>query len=171
MKLHGNAAFSLNQRRHVIRENGSPFRPAAAEVSEPTARKWARRYRSEGEAGLTGPPLGPPTASTSAPPRSGWRRSAPSAIHRGRDRRAAGDGTKDRAGDPGRYLPRQAQPPGARGAPNRYERSRPGELIHIDVKKLGRNRGARRRAPRDRQAREGAALPRRRLGVHPRLRR
>ena len=34
--------------------------------------------------------------------------------------------------------------------PNRYERQRPGELIHVDVKKLGRIR--RRRAPRHRRA-------------------
>ena len=59
--------------------------------------------------------------------------------------------------------------------PNRYERARPGELIHIDVKKLGRIR--RRRAPRHRPppqpdataARVGEAH--RRLGVRPRLRR
>ena len=59
--------------------------------------------------------------------------------------------------------------------PNRYERTRPGELIHVDVKKLGRIAG--RRAPdhrrhrrpgddRERRQRRG-----RRLGVRPRLRR
>ena len=39
--------------------------------------------------------------------------------------------------------------------PNRYERERPGELVHIDVKKLGRIRGA--RASDDRQPREPEA--------------
>lgn len=56
---------------------------------------------------------------------------------------------------------------GKRGAlappepPNRYERRRPGELIHVDVKKLGRisRRGAGHRAlgPNQRQSRERAA--------------
>ncbi len=44
MKLHGNAALSLNKRRllagRVVEEGWS------------TARKWARRDRAEGEAGL-----------------------------------------------------------------------------------------------------------------------
>ena len=57
MKLHANAALSLNQRRRLARrivEEGWSFAEAAqaAEVSEPTARKWARRYRAEGEHGL-----------------------------------------------------------------------------------------------------------------------
>ena len=57
MKLHANAALSLNQRRRLARrivEEGWSLTEAAeaAEVSERTAAKWARRYRSEGEAGL-----------------------------------------------------------------------------------------------------------------------
>jgi transposase len=57
MKLHANAALSLNQRRRLARrivEDGWSLAEAAeaAEVSERTARKWARRYRSGGEAGL-----------------------------------------------------------------------------------------------------------------------
>ena len=50
--------------------------------------------------------------------------------------------------------------------PNRYERSRPGELIHIDVKKLGRFAVAGKRVIGQRHA--SARL---RLGVLPRLRR
>src|SRR5205823_3991985 len=57
MKLHANAALSLNQRRRlarrIVEEGWSRTEAAeAAEVSERTAAKWARRYRSEGEAGL-----------------------------------------------------------------------------------------------------------------------
>ena len=57
MKLHGNAARSLHMRevlaRRVVEECGSLTKAAeAAEVSEPTARKWAQRYRCEGELGL-----------------------------------------------------------------------------------------------------------------------
>src|ERR1044072_7699235 len=57
MKLHGNAALSLNKRkllaRRVVEEGWSlTSAAAAAEVSVPTTRKWARRYRAEGQAGL-----------------------------------------------------------------------------------------------------------------------
>jgi hypothetical protein len=57
--------------------------------------------------------------------------------------------------------------------PNRYERRHPGELIHIDVNKLGRIQG-RRRTPRHR-AQAHPPRPRsqapRRLGVRARLHR
>src|ERR1019366_8223342 len=57
MKLHGNAALSLNQRRRmvrrVVREGWSLAKAAeAAEVSDRTAGKWVARYRLEGDAGL-----------------------------------------------------------------------------------------------------------------------
>jgi transposase len=57
MKLHANAALSLNKRKllahRVVEESRSLAEAAeAAEVSEPTARKWVGRYRAEGEAGL-----------------------------------------------------------------------------------------------------------------------
>jgi hypothetical protein len=57
MKLHGNAALTPKQRlrlaRRVAEEGWSLGEAAmAAEVSERTARKCARRYRAEGEAGL-----------------------------------------------------------------------------------------------------------------------
>jgi transposase len=57
MKLHANAALSLNKRRllvqRVIEEGWSLAQAAlAAEVSEPTARKWVSRFQAEGEAGL-----------------------------------------------------------------------------------------------------------------------
>jgi transposase len=57
MKLHANAALSLNQRRRLARrvvEEGWSLAEAAkaAEVSERTAAKWVARYRAEGELGL-----------------------------------------------------------------------------------------------------------------------
>jgi len=57
MKLHANAALSLNKRRvlarRIVEEGWSLVEAAeAAETSERTAGKWARRYRAEGEAGL-----------------------------------------------------------------------------------------------------------------------
>ena len=57
MRLHANAALSLNKRRvlarRIVEEGWSLVEAAeAAETSERTAGKWARRYRAEGEAGL-----------------------------------------------------------------------------------------------------------------------
>jgi leucine-zipper of insertion element IS481/Integrase core domain len=57
MKLHANAALSLNQRRRMVGrvvEQGWSLTKAAeaAEVSERTCSKWVRRYRALGEAGL-----------------------------------------------------------------------------------------------------------------------
>jgi transposase InsO family protein len=144
MKLHGNAALSLNQRRRlarrVLEERCSlTSAAAAAEVSEPTARKWANRFREEGETGL----LDRPSAAHRVhnPHRRGADRGdlrpAATAPHRRRDSRGARDARDRRLGHPhpsglGR-LGRLGLEPACR-----YERSRPGELIHIDVKKLGR---------------------------------
>lgn len=62
--------------------------------------------------------------------------------------------------------------------PNRYERKRPGELIHVDIKKLGRisAKGAGTASPVSgaepgEAQRERWAAPSHRLGVRPRLRR
>ena len=64
--------------------------------------------------------------------------------------------------------------------PVRYERSRPGELVHIDVKKLGRIKGGAGKRWRDRPHQHYNATPHRRrrqppqhrrLGVRPRRRR
>ena len=57
MKLHANAALSLNKRRllatRVVEQEWSlTSAAAAAEVSENTARKWVRRFHAEGEGGL-----------------------------------------------------------------------------------------------------------------------
>ena len=57
MKLHANAALSLNKRRLLCRrvvEQGWSLTKAAeaAEVSVRCARKWVGRYRAEGELGL-----------------------------------------------------------------------------------------------------------------------
>src|SRR4051794_33999749 len=57
MKLHANAALSLNQRRRmvlrVIEQGWSITKAAeAAEVSDRTCRKWVARYRADGEGAL-----------------------------------------------------------------------------------------------------------------------
>ena len=57
MKLHANAALSLNKRRVLVervleREWTLTKAAEAAEVSVRCARKWVGRYLAEGEAGL-----------------------------------------------------------------------------------------------------------------------
>jgi len=144
MKLHGNAALSLNQRRRlarrVVEEDWSlTSAAAAAEVSVPTARKWARRYRAEGETGL----LDRPSAALRVHNRTSEERTATICALRGLRMTAAeiaealgmpettvsGILTRTGLGRLGRLGLEPAR---------RYERPRPGELIHIDVKKLGR---------------------------------
>jgi len=144
MKLHGNAALSLNKRKllagRVVEEGWSlTSAAAAAEVSVPTARKWARRYSAEGEAGL----LDRPSAARRVHNRTPEERIGAICALRGLRMTAmeiaealgmpettvSGILTRTGLGRLGRIGLEPAR---------RYERSRPGELIHIDVKKLGR---------------------------------
>jgi transposase InsO family protein len=147
MKLHANAALSLNKRRllvqRVIEEGWSLAQAAlAAEVSEPTARKWVSRFQAEGEAGL----LDRSSAAHAVHNRTPEDRvGVICALRRLRmtgaeiaevlgmaETTVSGILTRCGLGRLGRLGLEPAQ---------RYERSRPGELIHIDVKKLGRIEG------------------------------
>jgi transposase InsO family protein len=145
MKLHANAALSLNKRRllaaRVVEEDWTLTQAAeAAEVSVRTARKWVRRYRADGAAGLR---------DRSSAPRSVANRTSQStveAIVALRRVRMTGpeiaevlqvacstvSGILKRVGL-GKLSRLEPLEP-----PNRYERSRAGELLHIDIKKLGR---------------------------------
>ena len=145
MKLHGNAALTPKQRLRlsgrVVAEGWSLAEAAeAAEVSERTARKWVDRYRAQGEAGLldrSSAPKGQPRATPED------RVQAIAALRRvrltGAEIAAAlgmalstvqGILTRIGLGKLSRLEPPEP--------PNRYERKRAGELLHIDVKKLGR---------------------------------
>ena len=155
MKLHGNAALTPKQRlrlaRRVVEEGWSLSEAAeAAEVSERTASKWVRRYREEGEAGLADRRSAPKRQAGATPED---RVEAIAALRRvrltGAEIAAAlgmalstVQGILTRIGL-GRLS--RLEPP---EPPNRYERGRAGELLHIDVKKLGRigKRGAGHRA-------------------------
>jgi transposase InsO family protein len=144
MKLHANAALSLNKRRllvqRVVKEQWSLTKAAeAAEVSEPTARKWVARYLAEGEGGL----LDRSSAASHVHNRTPEDRiGVICALRRLRmtgaeiaevlemaETTVSGILTRSGLGRLGRLGMEPAQ---------RYERSRPGELVHIDVKKLGR---------------------------------
>lgn len=147
MRLHANAALSLNRRRvlcrRVVEERWSLRRAAAAaEVSERCARKWVSRYRAEGELGL----LDRSSAPHSIPHRTSEQRvEAIMALRRLRFTApeiaetlgmalstVSGILTRSGMGRLGRLGLEPAQ---------RYERQTPGELIHIDIKKLGRIQG------------------------------
>jgi transposase len=147
MRLHGNAELSLNKRRRLasrVQEDGWTLTKAAeaAEVSARCARKWVGRYRAEGELGL----LDRSSAPNSIPHRTEEERIE--AIAALRRLRFTGPEIAETLGMPlstvsgiltrigmGR-LGRLGLEPA-----RRYERERPGELIHIDVKKLGRIQG------------------------------
>ncbi|MGH2802747.1 MAG: IS481 family transposase, partial [Thermoleophilaceae bacterium] len=155
MKLHGNAALTPNQRlrlvKRVVEDDWSLSEAAeAAEVSERTARKWVRRYRVEGEAGLLDRSSAPKDQPQATPEN---RIEAIAALRRvrltGQEIALAlgmalstvqGILTRVGLGKLSRLEPPEPA--------NRYERKRPGELLHIDVKKLGRigHRGAGHRA-------------------------
>jgi transposase InsO family protein len=144
MKLHANAALSLNQRRRLARrvvEQGWTLTEAAAaaEVSVRCARKWVGRYRAEGELGL----LDRSSAPAAVANRTDERRvEAIAALRRLRFTgpeiaetlgmavsTVSGILTRIGMGRLGRLGFEPAE---------RYERARPGELVHVDVKKLGR---------------------------------
>ena len=147
MKLHANAALSLRQRermaRRVVEQGWSLTQAAeAAEVSDRTCSKWVGRYRAEGRAGLFDRSSAPHLVANRTEENT---LQAIAALRRLRFTGAeisellerplstvSGILTRIGMGKLGRLGMEPAQ---------RYERERPGELIHIDVKKLGRIRG------------------------------
>jgi hypothetical protein len=147
MNLHANAALSLNRRRllceRVVDETWTVTKAAeAAEVSVRCARKWVGRYRAEGENGLFD--------RSSAPRRIPHRTSEErvQAIAALRRLRFTGPEIAETLGMAlstvsGILLSVGMGKLGRIGLEPavRYERERPGELIHIDVKKLGRIQG------------------------------
>jgi transposase InsO family protein len=144
---HRNAPLTETGRLRLARcvvEDGWPIRRAAErfQVSHTTAARWAARYRQSGTAGMADRPSRPLRSPNQLPARTerriiklrvtgrlGPARIAwalhlnPSTVHRVLRRyhchRLA-------------HLDRAAKVP-----VRRYERDRPGELIHVDVKKLG----------------------------------
>ena len=155
MNLHANAALSLKKRRELcerVVEQGWKVSSAAAaaEVSERCARKWVGRYRSDGELGL----LDRSSAPLSIPHRTSEERvQAIAALRRLRFTgpeiaetlgmalsTVSGILTRIGMGKLGRLGLEPAV---------RYERERPGELIHIDVKRLGRIQGGAGKRVRD----------------------
>jgi transposase InsO family protein len=147
MKLHANARLSPNGRRLLIDRlelHGWDIREAAgaAGISVRTARKWLARWRAEGEAGLLDRSSAPKTVANKTDARTveliaalrRLRLSGPQ-ISELIDRPLSTVGAVLKRIGMGR-LGRLGLAPAVR-----YERSRPGELIHTDIKKLGRITG------------------------------
>jgi transposase len=144
MRLHANARLSLKGRELLVdrveRAGWSLTKAAeAAGVSERTAGKWLARHRAEGPAGLLDRSSAPARVANRTDER---RVEAIAALRRLRMTGAEIAEVLDMAlstvsailtrigmGKLGRVGLEPAQ---------RYERQRPGELIHIDVKKIGR---------------------------------
>ncbi|MCZ1008990.1 IS481 family transposase [Streptomyces lydicus] len=144
---HRNAPLTETGRLRLARcvvKDGWPLRRAAErfQVSPTTAQRWAKRYRLFGEAGMADRSSRPHTSPRRTPNRTERRiikvrllrrwgpariahllRLVPSTVHRvltrfGLARLAHLDRVT------GRVI-------------RRYERDRPGELVHVDIKKLG----------------------------------
>jgi transposase InsO family protein len=145
MKLHANAPLGPKGRAVMARrvvEDGLTLAEAAeaAGVSVRTAGKWTHRYRAEGEAGL---------ADRSSAPRrvhNATREDRVQAIAALRRLRMTGPEIAELLEMPtstvSAVLKRVGLGKLSRLDPpepiRRYEKRRPGELVHIDVKKLGR---------------------------------
>ena len=157
MNIHKNARTTPHSRllmvRRVLDERQPASRVAAAlGISERTVRKWLARWRAGSEPALND--------RSSAPARSPGRLplKATAEIERLRRQRLSGPQIARRLGLPlstvggilrrlglGRLAALEPRPPVVR-----YQRERPGELIHIDTKKLGKIAGIGHRITGDR---------------------
>jgi transposase len=145
MKLHANAPLGPKGRAIMVSrvlEDGIALTEAAeaAGVSARTAGKWVRRYRSEGDAGLLDRSSAPRTVHNATP---ADRVEAIAALRRVRlTGPEIAETLKMATSTVSAVLKRIGLGKLSRLEPEepvrRYEKSRPGELIHIDVKKLGR---------------------------------
>ena len=147
MDVHKNARTTRHSRMLIVERLAAgwtvPTVAAAMGVDARTVRKWRDRFAAEGQAGLAD--------RSSRPHRSPNRleREAEEEIEALRRERLTGPAIARRLGRPvstvgavlrrrglGRLAALDPRPP-----VTRYQRERPGELIHIDTKKLGRIAG------------------------------
>jgi transposase InsO family protein len=160
VRLHPNARTTPQSRARVVQrvvEDGWPIARVAQafHVSERTVSKWLARYRGEGVPGLVDR-SGAPHAS---PHRTRPRRVLE--IVALRAQRLPGHVIAHRLGLPRSTVSRILQRLGLGRLPpltppppvRRYERAQPGELLHVDIKSLGRIRGIGHRIHGDRRTR------------------
>ena len=147
MKLHANAALSLRQRRRMVSlvvDDGWSIKAAAAafQTSPKTCGKWVSRFRSSSESGLLDLSSAPQTVANRTDERTigviaalrRLRFTGPEIAELLDRPLSTVSGILQRIGM-GRLGRLGLEPV------QRYQRDRPGELIHIDVKKLGRIKG------------------------------
>jgi len=157
MNIHKNARLTPSGRERIVRQVASGQTPKAvaeaAGVCPRTVRKWVERYRREGTAGLQDRSSRPhqlyrPTPAVVVAQVEALRRQR----HTGKQIAAE---LRISPATVSRILKRlglnrisalEPAPP-----VRRYEREKPGELIHIDIKKLGRFARAGHRATGQRQ--------------------
>jgi transposase InsO family protein len=145
MDLHQNARLTLRSREALVKKvlfEKLTLNAAAAafNVSPQTAGKWVRRYRGEGAAGLRDRSSRPRRLRWATPPhlidevvRLRYQRWAGSRIasHTGVSPATISRILRRRKRNRMRHL--EPVPPG-----QRYEHAAPGDLLHLDIKKLGR---------------------------------
>lgn len=151
---HANARLTVHGRRLLVERILAGHRPADVAhqlgCSRATTYKWLHRFHQEGPAGLNDRPSRPHRCPHRTPPEIERAIVQARRVHRrGADWLAGELGLA--ASTVGRVIARHGMAlladldpltgtPVRRGPVSgvRYERARPGELIHIDVKKLGR---------------------------------
>ncbi len=170
MDIHENARTTRHGRMLIIERLQAGWSVAAVAatlgVSAKTVRKWRDRFAAEGTAGLADRSSRPHLS----PTRLGGH--AEDEIEVLRRQRMTGPAIARRLGRPlstvgvvlrrrglGRLRALDPRPP-----VNRYERERPGELIHIDIKKLGRIEGIGHRITGDRTGQSNRRAAGRGLG-------
>ena len=188
---HANARLTFHARVELVRrvrQAGRPIAHVAAEmgVSRQCGHRWVARFDAEGWDGLRDRSSRPRSCPTRTPVEvEAVVLACRDAQRIGRDRVAEVTGVPARTVS--RILTRHGRPPlavldpvtgmvvrASRSTAVRYERPVPGDLVHIDVKKLGKIpdgggwRAPRPRGPPQRQARAGLRLhPRRRSTTTP----
>ena len=152
---HVNARLTIRGRALLVERVLGDHRPVAhvakeLGVSRQCAHRWVRRFRLEGSAGLADRSSRPATSPTrSSTERERAVLDARARLRQGPLRIALATGVPARTVS--RILARNHVPRlawcdpltgelirASRATANRYERERPGELVHVDVKKLGR---------------------------------
>jgi transposase InsO family protein len=151
---HGNARLTVHGRKLIVDRHRAGWRQAhiaaAMGISRKCVRTWIARYAAEGDAGLVDRSSRPHTSPTRTPAEVEDRiLELRGREHRGPDWLGAELGVPARTVS--RVLLRRGQPRlcaldpmtgdvirSSKQTATRYEKSRPGELVHMDVKKLGR---------------------------------
>src|SRR4051794_763843 len=148
MKVHANVPLGPKGRAtmvgRVVEQEWSLAEAAeAAGVSERTCSKWVRRYRVEGEGGLRDRSSAPKSIPHRTPEElveaiAALRRLRMTGAEIAFSLAMAVSTVSAVLQRIGLGKLSRLEPP---EPPNRYERRHPGELVHVDVKKLGRIRG------------------------------